>query len=206
MSYPSSTNWQKLLPKKMENLQAHEGWQETVCSGRMLQLQPQPPPPPCGSSHFKQACCSVYLEQIHTHKSKMDDLCTNPKVSKTELCVRLSNKTLGWTAQHAGAAHTAHSVLWTGSIQKRWNLQAHMICLKICFEVLKAFKSFVWVSFMFSTPCVSMEVPQNIGSGRREMLTYKPSDHIVVQSKDRSSDHSECTSAVWLFLLKAAEH
>lgn len=38
------------------------------------------------------------------------------------------------------------------------------------------------------------------------MLTYELSDRILVQSKDQSSDHSECISAVGLFLLKAAEH
>lgn len=40
----------------------------------------------------------------------------------------------------------------------------------------------------------------------KEMLTYELSDHILVQSKDQSSDHSECISVVGLFLLKAAEH
>ena len=37
------------------------------------------------------------------------------------------------------------------------------------------------------------------------MFTYELSDRILEQSKDQSSDHSECTSAVGLFLLKAAE-
>lgn len=74
----------------------------------------------------------------------MDDLCTNPKVPKIEPSVRLSNKTLSWTGWHAESACTARSVLRpTSLIQKRWNLQAHMISLKICFEVLKAFRSFL---------------------------------------------------------------
>jgi len=39
-----------------------------------------------------------------------------------------------------------------------------------------------------------------------EMLTYELSDHTSAQSKDQSSDRSECISAGGLFSPKAAEH
>lgn len=135
-----------------------------------------------------QARCKVYSPQIHTPKSKMEEPCANPKVSKTQLDTQL-DRTKCWNSQPSS------SVFRPSLKQHRCNCQAPVISLKRCFEVLKAFRTFLLDTFMFSIHCVAAQT-----------LTCELSDHTSVQSGDQSSDHSGCISAVGLFLLKAAGH
>ena len=92
-----------MVIQQMEHLQAQEGWQKAVegCYSHNLNHHPH---------HVAAAILSTLqclFRRIHKYKSKMDDLHTNPKVSKIELSVRLSTTTLGWAAWHAETAHAA---------------------------------------------------------------------------------------------------
>lgn len=97
-----------------------------------------------------QARCKVYSPQIHTPKSKMEEPCANPKVSKTQLDTQL-DRTKCWNSR------SSSSVLRPSLKQHRCNCQAPVISLKRCFEVLKAFRSFLLDTFMFSIHCVAAQ-------------------------------------------------
>lgn len=71
---------------------------------------------PCGSSHFKHA--AVFSEDKFTRTSLQGMSSVEIPVSNTEPRVRLSNKTHGWTVQHAEPTGTAHLVLQTRLLQK----------------------------------------------------------------------------------------
>lgn len=151
-------------------------------AGRTLQLQPHPSPHGAAISSTLQ---SLFTTNSHTQVQNGGAMCKPQSFQNTAGHSAGQDKMLEQLAQ----------VLRPSLKQHRCNCQAPVISLKRYFEVLKAFRSFLLDTFMFSIHCVAAQT-----------LTCELSDHTSVQSGDQSSDHSGCISAVGLFLLKAAGH